>query len=112
MLAVGAFLVGTGFGGMMFASDAFGIAITVVVWTFGEMILLPGAAAYMAEISPVERRGEYMGAFQMTFSLAFALSGWLGTLVLDEFGGVALWSGTFAAGVISAVMLLRIKEGR
>ena len=108
MLALGALLVGMGFGAMYFVRSAFDVGITVAVWTFGEMILLPGAAAYMAEISPVDRRGEYMGLFQMAFSFAFALSGWLGTMVLEEWGAGMLWGGTLVAGCLSAAMLLRL----
>jgi len=95
MLAEGALLVGAGFGGMMLVADTLGIVLTVVVWTFSEMILLPGASTYMAEIAPAKRRDEYMGVFQMTFSLAFALSGWFGTLILDECGADVLWGGAF-----------------
>ncbi|MFN0157784.1 MAG: MDR family MFS transporter [Bacteroidota bacterium] len=109
-LALGAFLTGAGFGAMMFVSDPIGIAATVVVWTFGEMILLPSAATYMSEIAPPERRGEYMGLFQMTFSLAFALSAWVGPMLLDQYGGSILWSVMFLVGCVSTFMLLRVAQ--
>lgn len=109
MLALGAFLTGAGFGAMQFADSSLWIAATVVVWTFGEMVLLPGAATYMSEIAPPERRGEYMGLFQMTFSLAFAMSAWVGPMLLDQYGGSVLWSVMFIAGCISTLMLLRIR---
>ena len=31
---------------------------TVVIWTFGEMILFPSTAAYVSELAPASRRGE------------------------------------------------------
>lgn len=108
-LALGSFLAGLGFGAMGVIDSTIGVAITVVVWTFGEMILFPSAANYMADIAPAERRGAYMGFFQATFSFSFAISGWVGASILDHFGGVTLWAATFVWGCISAVMLWRVK---
>jgi len=109
-LALGAFLSGLGFGLMSIAGNVLAIAATVVVWSFGEMILFPSAANYMADLAPPTSRGAYMGMFQMTFSLSFALSGWLGATMLEQVGGPALWGATFLAGCISALMLRRIKH--
>jgi MFS family permease len=108
-LALGSFLFGLGFGAMSLVSDLVGVVLTVVVWSFGEMILLPGAANYMAEIAPTHRRGMYMGLFQMTFSFSFAISGWVGTSTLEHFGGQVLWGATFVAGCVSALLLWRIR---
>lgn len=108
-LSLGAFLSGLGFGAMGLVTGVTGVALTVMIWSFGEMILLPAASNYMADIASPERRGMYMGLFQMTFSLSLALSGWAGTSMLEHFGGVALWSSTFVAGCVSALMLWRVK---
>jgi MFS family permease len=108
-LALGSFLSGLGFGAMGLVSDTLGVALTVVVWSFGEMILLPGASNYMADIAPSHRRGTYMGLFQMTFSFSFAISGWVGTSTLEHFGGQVLWGATFVAGCISALFMWRVK---
>lgn len=109
-LSLGAFLSGLGFGAMGLVTGVTGVALTVVVWSFGEMILLPAASNYMADIATPDRRGMYMGLFQMTFSMSFALSGWAGTSMLQHFGGTALWSATFVAGCISSLMLWRVKQ--
>ncbi len=107
-LSLGAVLVGAGFGGMALASGLPGVTVTVVVWTFGEMILLPGAANYVADIAPHQRRGEYMGLYQMTFSLSFAVSAWIGTGLLSVFGALVLWASMFGAGTLSSVLLRRV----
>jgi len=108
-LGLGAFLIAAGFGAMALVSGMAGVTATVVVWTFGEMILLPGAANYVADISPRERRGEYMGVYQMTFSLSFAVSAWIGTEVLSAFGAAILWMLMFVAGTVSAALLRRVR---
>ncbi len=109
-LVLGAILSGTGFGAMAFASNVWSFAATVVVWTVGEMFTFPAAAAYVADISPAERRGEYSGLFAMSASLSFALGPWAGTLVLDRFGGKVLWGGAFLLGLAAAAMLSRLRE--
>ncbi len=110
MLSIGSLLVGLGFGSLMFVSSVAGVIATVVVWTFGEMIMLPVASTYTSEIAPVERRGAYMGLFQMSFGVAFALSAWGGTWVLDHFGGTVLWGGALIASCLSAWALARVKS--
>lgn len=109
-LVLGSLLSGIGFGAMAFASSVWSFAATVVVWTFGEMFTFPTAAAYVAEISPPERRGEYSGLFAMSSSLAFAFGPWAGTLLLDRSGGKVLWGVTFLLGVLGAAMLWRLEE--
>lgn len=108
-LALGALLCGAGFGALAFARGIAGIAATVVIWTFGEMILLPGSAAYAADIAPRDRRGQYMGLYSMTFSAAFAFGPWIGIQVFDRFGGATLWGAAFACGILSAAMMWRLQ---
>lgn len=111
-LALGSILAGGGFGLLMFNPGLFFLVITVVIWTFGEMILFPAAGDYVATISPSEKRGEYMGYFQMTFSASLVLGPLLGTKVLDEFGSTILWGSVILLGLISTVMFwgLRFKK--
>jgi MFS family permease len=109
-LSLAVLLVAIGFGSMMFSTGFFTVAITVVIWTFGEMILFPGASAYMAELAPAARRGEYMGYYQMMFSFAYILGPWIGIQTYEHFGPTILWSGVFILGLISAFMMSRISN--
>lgn len=107
-LALGALLAGLGFGATAFVSNVIPLIITIIIWTFGEMILFPASSTFVAEISPPNRRGEYMGYFQMSFSLAFTLGPWLGTLVYDNYGGKEVWFASFIVSAISAAAFLLI----
>ncbi len=109
-LALGALLVGIGFGGLAFGGGVFWLAATVVVWTFGEMILLPASAAYVSDISPPARSGTYMGLYTMGFSVAFAIGPLLGVQTMERFGPGAVWIGTFICGCITATMMLYLRE--
>ncbi len=106
-IALGALLVGVGFGGLALSSGVAAVAATVVVWTLGEMILLPASSAYVSEVAPPAQTGAYMGLYTMGFSLAFAIGPWLGVQVLERLGSVAVWLGTFGCGCITALMIWR-----
>lgn len=107
---IGALLAAIGFGAMAVARDITPLIITIIIWTFGEMIFFPVTAAYASEIAPPKKRGEYMGYFQMTFSFAFSAGPWLGTVVYEKYGSVLLWSGALVMGLITAVLILFVKE--
>jgi len=109
-LSLGALLYGIGFGMMAVITDLTPLVISIVVWTFGEMIFLPSGGVFVAEVSPEKQRGEYMGYYQMTFSFSFMIGPWLGTEVLDSLGSFVLWTGCFVLGVLSAVMMLILKS--
>ncbi len=111
-LALGALLSGAGFGGMAFARNVPGLAATVVVWTFGEMLFFPASAAYATDIAPSARRGEYSGLYTMMFSVGFAVGPWAGTVVLERAGARLLWGLTFVLGALAAAMFLRLPEPR
>jgi MFS family permease len=77
-------------------------AAAAVVWTVGEVIGFPVAAALVADLAPAELRGRYQGAFSMCWGLAFALAPVLGGRVLTTFGPTALWLACLGAGLLVA----------
>jgi MFS family permease len=107
-LTLGALLTGLGFGAMILAHGPLAIMATVIIWTFGEMIWMPAMSAYVADIAPPVRRGEYMGLYSMTFGVAFGLGPWLGTTVYQRFGALPVWCGALLFGLISAALLATI----
>jgi MFS family permease len=107
-LTLGAFLYAIGFGSFAIARGPAGVFAAVAVWTFGEMILMPGSAAYAAEIAPAGRRGEYMGLYTMSFSFAFSVGPWLGAMLLESRGPQVLWGAAFVSGCISTLLMSRI----
>lgn len=109
-LMLGALLAGIGFGSFAISTTAVPLVISIIVFTFGEMIFFPTTAAYTSEISPSDRRGEYMGYYQMTFSFAFSAGPWLGTVVYENYGSVILWSGALVFGLITTALMFFIKD--
>ncbi len=111
-LATGCILVGLGFGIFAVARSLPAIVVGVVVWTLGEMILLPGMAAFVAGIAPERGRGAWMGVYTMSFNLSFAVGPWLGNWMLDRYGPTILWGTMFAFGLASAAIMSRVPEPR
>ena len=107
-LMLGSLLYALGFGAMAVAHTPAAIIATVVIWTFGEMILFPAMSDYVASIAPPARRGAYMGLFTFTFSVAFSFGPWIGTWMLDAWGSLILWPVMGVLGMASALALARI----
>lgn len=108
-MSVGSALCTVGFGALAFLTSYWGVVATVVVWTFGEMILFPSTAAYVSELAPPTRRGEYMGFYSMTFGIGFTLGPWAGLSVLEAAGARTLWLACLAVGTVSTLLLARIR---
>ena len=103
-LALATVLIAVGFGALGLAKSAWAISITVVIWTFGEMIFFPTATAYVAQLAPPGRTGEYMGAFASTFSMALIVGPWVGATLLDRVGGPMTWLLMLVAGLAAAAL--------
>jgi len=112
ILSLGSALFAAGFGAYGLASRPWHIGAATVVWTFGEMILMPAMTAYVSEISPAGRRGEYMGLYMMGFSLSFMIGPWAGLYALDRWGAGTLWGLCFGVGMVSAALYSRMPRGR
>ncbi len=104
-LILGSLLFAVGFGALGIIATPAGVIATVVVWTFGEMLLFPAMAAHMGEIAPENRRGSYMGAYSMSLSLAFTLGPWMGTQLLAAAGPLVVWTTMLVLGLFAAMLM-------
>ncbi len=109
-LSLGSLLLAAGFGAYAFVHGLSGCVAALLIWTFGEMILLPGMSAYVSHSAPPERQGEYMGFYSMAFSIAFIIGPWMGTELLEKFGAQLLWAVIFLIGLISTLMMLKLRN--
>lgn len=95
-------LIAFGFGALGLVTGPIAIGVTVVLWTFGEMIFFPTATAYVAELAPPGRTGEYMGAFAGAYSLAMIVGPWFGVMLLDRVGAPITWATILVVGLVAA----------
>lgn len=105
-LAGGCLLFAFGFGGLAIVSSATGILVTVVIWTFGEMMLFPAMAAHLGDLAPEAQRGAYMGAYSMSLSLALTVGPWLGTQLLSRGSPSLVWYVMLGLGALAAGLMV------
>lgn len=102
-LALAAMFLGVGFGLVALAGSLWAYALTVAIWTLGEIIGATIAPAVVADLSPVESRGTFQGVFGAAYGLAAFIGPILGGWVFEHLGPSALWAGTFGLGCILAL---------
>jgi MFS family permease len=105
LLAASAVLIGAGFGVNALAAWLPPLPVYVVgvlLWTVGEVVGFPAAAAIVADLAPPELRGRYQGAFSMSWGVAFTIAPVLGGEVLTRFGSRAMWLTCLAIGLAVA----------
>jgi predicted MFS family arabinose efflux permease len=84
-------MLGIGLGMMPFGRGFVYGALTVAVWTFGEMLSMPLVTALIAGRADDANRGRYMGLNSFSFSLAFIVAPAVGTAIYEGLGPDAVW---------------------
>ncbi|MBL8913960.1 MAG: MFS transporter [Archangium sp.] len=103
ILAMAAALTGIGFGLTTFANSLPLYALSVAVWTLGEIFFAPVNAALVAAMSPTELRGRYQGAFHLTWSLASMVAPLMSSSLLPVIGHRTLWFSCLGIGLAVAL---------
>jgi len=102
VLALATLIIGVGFGLNAFAGTPALYALSVVIWTLGEMLQSPSNSALIAELSPAALRGRYQGVNSLSWSAGTALAPIVGGFVQQHRGSTVLWLGCAAVGVVVA----------
>jgi MFS family permease len=107
-MALAAILLGVGFGLTELAGSLAFYALTVAIWTIGEVIGAAVAPVIVAEMSPPALRGLYQGIWGSSWGLAFFLGPALGGFVFEQFGSAVLWAGMLVLGIVLCVGYLAL----
>ncbi|HTP27711.1 MAG TPA: MFS transporter [Anaeromyxobacteraceae bacterium] len=97
VLALGALLVGAGYGAYALCSAAPQYAAATAVWTLGEIATFPTAVALVSRMAPAGLRGRYNGAYSLAFGAGQTLAPIAGGSVLAKAGTATLFGGCLAA---------------
>jgi MFS family permease len=111
VLTVGSLLVGLGFALNAVANDLPELALTVLIWTLGEIIYAPVASAYVADIAPEHLRGRYQGAWGLTWGLAYVFAPAVGAAIF-AWSSDGLWLICGLLGLAAALLLLVARPPR
>jgi MFS family permease len=105
VIALGWLLTGVGFALTGFAETAVAFALTVAIWTLGEIVSSPVEGAYVADLAPERLRGRYMGAWSFAWGIGLVTGPLLGT-ALYAWRPDALWLTCLALGALGAGLAL------
>ncbi|HUP83822.1 MAG TPA: MFS transporter [Candidatus Limnocylindria bacterium] len=108
VIAFSALLLGAGFGLTALASTLPFYALTVIVWTVGEVIGAAVAPVIVSDMSPAALRGLYQGIWGSSWGLAFFIGPALGGFIFGQYGPAVLWTGTFVLGIVIALGFLAL----
>ncbi|MFJ8054699.1 MDR family MFS transporter [Streptomyces sp. NPDC096142] len=103
LLVVSSILAGYGFGLTAFAGSVGVFALTVCVWTLGEMINAPTQTGLVVRLSPVQGRGRYQGMYTLSWSVAALVAPLMSGAVIDHLGAEWLWALCAVVGTGAAV---------
>jgi MFS family permease len=104
VMAIGYLLTGLGFASNLTERSLPLLVMTIVLFTFGEMVAMPVSGAYVADLAPADRRGLYMGAWGGMWSLAFICGPSLGMLLFAQSPSI-LWISCGLLGILAAVII-------
>ncbi len=108
-MAAGSFLTGVGFALTGSAHAFWTLALTVTVWTLGEMIHAPVSNAYVSRLAPERLRGRYQGALSFSIGLGFVIGPAAGG-VLYGWNATVFWLACLASAAAAAVIYLGLPE--
>ena len=105
-MAAGYLICAGGFALNAFAHSIPALVLCMIVFTIGEMITMPTAAAYLANLAPAELRGRYMGVSGLTWATALII-GPVSGLKLFAAAPTVYWAASAVIGVFAAFIITR-----
>jgi MFS family permease len=108
-VAVSAVLLGLGFGFTALASNLWMFALSVAIWTLGEIAATSVSPTIIADLSPVELRGLYQGIFGAAWGLAYFMGPIAGGWMYENLGSDVLWISCVITGILVSAGYLALR---
>lgn len=112
VLALGALLIGIGFSLIGLAKGTSMYAVSVCVWTLGEILCFSMVPPLISDLSSEKERAGYQGAYQFAISLAACAAPPIGAYLTKHFGRNGFWLTCLGIGVVAAILHLLIAPAR
>jgi MFS family permease len=106
VIATGFVLIAIGFALTAVAHSLAMLALTVLIWTFGEMTAFPMSLAHVANISPAHLRGRYQGTWGLSWAAGGLTVGPLLGTWLYATNPYLLWLGCGVLGIVAAALVM------
>ncbi len=108
VLAASSAVIGIGYSVLLVGHWAWIYALSIVVWTLGEIGHTPTSIALVSRIAPAHLRGRYQGVYQVAWTGSAVLGPLIGGWTIHTWGAPPLWAGCLVAALAAAAALLRI----
>lgn len=109
ILALGALLYALGVGSVALGAGFWAFWLSMVIVTFGELLLVPTGTTYAANAAPSEMRGRYMGLYGLSWSVAFGIGPVFGGWLNDNISPTATWIGGLFVGLVAVAGFLALQ---
>jgi len=103
--ALGAVLVGVGFGLTGRARSMPALLAIIAIWTLGEMIAAPVGSAHVADIAPEHLRGRYLGLFSLSWGAGSIMGPAMGAFLFERYAS-GFWVTCGVLGFVAAGLVL------
>ena len=101
MISIGAFFYGLAAMIIGFGNGFWMFWVAMVVMTLGELIMVPTATTFSANLAPADKRGRYMSIHGLTWGVASGIGPLTGGILSDTISPHAPWFAAGASGFIS-----------
>lgn len=99
--AIGMLIYAAGVGSVALMSGFNGFWLSMVILTFGELVVVPTGSKYVADSAPADLRGRYMSIYWLGWGLARMLAPLIGGFLNDAISPRAIWIGGLLIGLVS-----------
>ncbi len=106
VMALGSLFYGVAAASVALGSGFWGFWISMVVMTIGELMLMPIATTFAANLAPAHMRGRYMSIFGLTWSAAMGTGPLLGGYLRDTVSLASPWLMAGISGFIAALLFV------
>jgi predicted MFS family arabinose efflux permease len=106
----GTLMMGFSFYGLIFNLWAGILVISMILVSFGEMLVFPFSNSFALSRAPVGHEGRYMALYTMSFSLAHIVSSKMGMEIISNFNYQTDWFVMGSFGILAALCCVWIKK--
>ncbi len=92
------------------ASGFWGFWLCMVLMTSGELMLVPTASSYVANMAPADMRGRYMSIYGLSWGVASGVASPMSGFLNDNLGPRAIWYGASLMGILGTSVFLRLRR--
>ena len=111
-ISMGAFLYAIGYFLVAFTNDFFTLAFCMAVISMGEIVVSPALSNLVANMSPENMRGRYMGIYGLFSSFGWSMGPLAGGMLMDAFVGtpIILWGGVASFAIAASIGYLALRS--